>query len=315
MIPNTFKPMLVCNEEIDLSKVNYPMLASFKLDGIRCIFMDGKMLSRTLKPIPNKQLQVKFEPLKQYAKENHLILDGELYGHGLTFQEVTHFVMTEDLDDKKNLKKIGHSEVVPESLKFNCFDAIDLKAMAPQEKFSFEVRYKIVNELAKFNIVTVVKQLLVNSKEEVEALFEQALDEGYEGLILKKPSTWYKFGRTTFNSGEAYKVKPFKTFDAKIINIEERMENTSESYKNELGKSQKHNNKDAMIPTGIAGSFVVNFEGTEQKVNLTGTEEFRREVWVNRNKYIGKWIEFKGMTYGGVDKIRHPTFIRMRLDK
>jgi DNA ligase-1 len=187
--------------------------------------------------------------------------------------------------------------------------------MDPQNKFRFDTRYEIVNQLRKFPIAVVVEQNKVNSKEEVEQLFEKALTNGFEGLILKNPSTWYKFGRATVNEGAMYKVKPYRTFDAKIIDIEERMENTSESFTNELGKSQKHNNKEAMIPTGIAGSIIVEYNGETQKVALTGEESFRKQLWAAKSHYIGKWIEYKGMLIGSKDRVRHPTFVRFREDK
>jgi len=307
-----FRPMLAPNDEVDLDNIKYPILASTKLDGIRCIFMNGQMLSRSLKPIPNKQMQEKFKVLAEYSKKYNIILDGELYGEGMTFQEITHFIMTQDLDDSKNIKKVGHEEIIPEKLKFYCFDAVeDLKFDVP-----FETRLQEVDEMCYYaELVEVVEQKAVHSKEAVMEYFEEVLGDGYEGLILKSYDSRYKFGRCTMNEGTMYKVKPYRTFDAQIIDIEERYLNTSESYINELGKSQKHNNKEAMIPTGIAGSFVVDYEGQKQKVALTGTEEFRREVWKNRKQYIGKWIEFKGMLIGVKDCVRHPTFVRWRNDK
>lgn len=306
-----FKPMLICNEEIDLEKIKYPMLMSTKLDGIRCIFKEGKMLSRSFKPIPNKQLQEKFQSLKDFTKFNKIILDGEIYGIGLTFQEITHYCMTEDLNDIKNIKKVGKKESIPESLKFFCFDCI-IDNNSSQEFIS---RYNYLKSMSHLLQNTfIVEQIEVNNAKEVLEQFEKVLEKGYEGLVLKSALSHYKYGRTTFNENSAYKVKPYKTFDAKIIEIEERFENTSESFKNELGKSQKHSYKDAMIPTGIAGAFIVDYEGQKQKVVLSGPEDFRRGVWINRTFYIGKWIEYKGMLIGSKDKVRHPVFLRMRHD-
>jgi len=296
-----FKPMLCPNEKVDLSKINYPMLASTKLDGIRTIFKDGHMLSRSLKEIPNKQLQKKFQNLKDYSKKHNIILDGELYGIKMSFQEITHFVMSHDLDEE--------GEELPEKLKFFAFDCITSSQETP-----FSSRYDNIRTIKEENLV-IIKQKLVKSKEEVEAMFEEVLEEGFEGLILKSQDSKYKFGRATFNSGDAYKVKPFLSFDSKIIAIEERMENTGESFKNELGKSEKHHFKENLKPTGIAASFIVMYEGQEQKVNITGDESFRREIWKHKNNYIGKTIEYKGMLVGSKDKVRHPVFLRFRSDK
>jgi DNA ligase-1 len=294
-----FKPMLCPNEKVDLSSINYPLLASTKLDGIRCIFMDGRMVSRTLKEIPNKQLQEKMQKLKDYSREHKVILDGEIYGIGMKFQAIMHFVMTEDLE----------SEELPDGLKFFCFDAIPNN---PEE--SFISRSNFIKNLKLDNLV-VVKQYEVYSKEDVEAMFNVALDGGYEGLVLKSLTGNYKFGRATIKSGDAYKVKPFLTFDGKIIGVEERFENTSDSYTDELGHSKKHDLKYCKKSTGIAGVFVVMCDGREEKVVITGEEAFRREVWENQNNYIGKWIAFKGMVVGSKDKLRHTVFIRMREGK
>ena len=61
-------------ETPDLDNLQYPVYVTPKLDGIRCLFKDGVALSRTLKPIPNKSIQVW---AKQYAKVLEG-MDGEL---------------------------------------------------------------------------------------------------------------------------------------------------------------------------------------------------------------------------------------------
>jgi len=41
----------------------------------------------------------------------------------------------------------------------------------------------------------------------------------------------------------------------------------------------------------------------------------KEEVWKNKEKYIGRIIEYKGMLVGAKDVPRHPTFVRFREDK
>ena len=51
---STFKPLLSAKaDRADLGRLSYPLLASPKLDGIRAVVLDGQLVSRTLKPIPN----------------------------------------------------------------------------------------------------------------------------------------------------------------------------------------------------------------------------------------------------------------------
>ena len=50
-----FRPMLAAKADPD--KISYPVLAQPKLDGIRAAVVGGMLLSRTLKPIPNREIQ------------------------------------------------------------------------------------------------------------------------------------------------------------------------------------------------------------------------------------------------------------------
>ena len=45
------------------------------------------------------------------------------------------------------------------------------------------------------------------------------------------------------------------------------------------------------------------------------TDEEKEEVWKNKESYIGRYIQYKGMLVGAKDVPRHPTFERFRNDK
>jgi DNA ligase-1 len=161
----------------------------------------------------------------------------------------------------------------------------------------------------------VISQDLVESLEDVDALFERNIDTGYEGVILRDINGPYKFGRSTVKEGYMLKVKPFHTWDSPVLDILERFENLNESQTNELGQSFKRNTKADKAGTGLASALVTEYEGHPIKVVLTGDEDFRREIWENKESYIGKLFEWKGMIVGAKDVPRHPNFIRWREDK
>lgn len=299
-----FQPMLYPNDAVDVSVINRPMMASYKLDGIRCIFTpDGRMLSRSFKPIQNVRLQKKFDYLKVYCKENNTYLDGEIYGHGMTFQEITHFVMTKDT---------GFEEI-PEALQFNAFDVItddNLNDKAID-------RYNILKDI-KSRIFTckpdlhVVAQQLVETPGSIENLMANALDDGYEGLILKAPDSPYKAGRVTTRSGMGYKFKPYQTWDATIIDVEQGTkvkDNVARTF-DSWGYSQTSGKKGDRELVDKACAVKVLYEGKELWVSLAMPDEQKQEVWLNRDKYIGKSIEYKGMLVGAKDVPRHPVFLR-----
>lgn len=305
MKDNKFKPVLAPNESVDLSTVKYPLLASHKLDGIRCLILKGEILSRSLKPIQNKQLKERLEPLRKLSEDNDIILDGEIYSPELSFQEITHFVMTQDLED----------EVLPTHLKFFCFDMIT--AVGAEEWF--ELRLDHAEGLISLyqDIATVVNHTKVNSKEEVENLFEKALEYGCEGLMLRNPEGKYKYGRGTIKEGLIYKVKPFVTFDAQITDVVQSTEvrEGAEKKINELGRSVTSKKKDDRVLIEKASAFWVLYEGKPLKVTLAMTDEEKSRVWATRTQQIGKWIEYKGMLIGSKDLPRHPVMLRYREDK
>ena len=65
-----FKPLLAC--EVPLEQVRLPVYVSTKLDGIRCVIIDGVAYSRSLKPIRNKYIQ------SVIGNEKYNGFDGEL---------------------------------------------------------------------------------------------------------------------------------------------------------------------------------------------------------------------------------------------
>lgn len=295
-----FKPMLAPNQVIDIKTLKYPLLVSYKLDGIRCIFKDGQMFSRALKQFPNIQLKDRFRHIAKYTLETGLVFDGELLAKSITFNELSG--ITRQLD--KNL---------PDDLFFYCFDCvIDNNFDAP-----FKHRIGWIKRLDMTNYAKILPQTLVKDSIGINLLYANALAWGCDGLILRDPNGKYKFGRGTIREGLIYKIKPFQTFDAKIIGIIQATEvrEGAEKKINELGRSVTSKKKDDRVLIEKAAAFIVMYEGKELKVTIAMTDEEKEEVWKNQSKYLGRRIEYKGMLVGAKDLPRHPVYIRMRDDK
>jgi DNA ligase-1 len=299
----TFKPMLAPNEKVDIKNLAYPLLVSYKLDGIRCIFKDGQMYSRALKQFPNVQLRKRFEYLAKLSKEKNIILDGELLAKSLTFNELSG--ITRQLDKE-----------LPDDLYFYCFDCIkDEKIDVP---FNSRTNIAIINlPLEKYT--KLLKQNYIKSPEEIELLYKEALDWGCDGLILRSPEGRYKFGRGTIKEALIYKLKPFQTFDAKIIGVIQGTEvrEGAEKKINELGRSVTSKKIADRVLIEKAAAFIVIYEGKELKVTIAETDLVKENIWKNQEDYIGKWIEYKAMKVGMKEDglPRHPTTIRFRTDK
>ncbi len=310
-----FKPFLAPNESVDLNNTNYPILASYKLDGYRCIFYKGEILTRSLKQVQNKQLREKFEPIRKYTEDNNCILDGEVYSHKLTFQELNKFFMSEDLESKRSIKRYGKVLTLPVHVKFYAFDCIIDDNL--EEEF-FKRCLKLHKIIDKFkDISEYVTQTDLYKKENIELIFDKALENGYEGLILKDPNGRYKCGRGTIKEGLIYKVKPFVTFDAEILHVVQATEVDPNAEKkiNELGRSVTSKKKGDRVLINKASAFEVEYEGKRLKVVIAMTDEEKEAIWAKKSTYIGRTIEYKGMMIGSKDVPRHPVMIRFREDK
>lgn len=300
-----FSPMLFPNESVGFEAINKPYMASIKLDGIRCIFKNGEMLSRSFKPIENKQLNERFVSMKALSLETGIIYDGELYSTELNFQELMHYVRTEDLSID--------GEDLPKSIMFYCFDALDMNkldstAIERSDTLCFELNSKSIP------FVSVIPQNIISTPEEVKSLFEDAVENGFEGLILKAPDSLYKFGRITAKSGNGYKFKPYRTYDGIIIGVEQAtvVDPTAERKLNELGYHKTSQKKDDRIPIEKASAFIVKYGSEVVKVTLAMTDEEKEKVWKERESLDGKWVEYKGMDVGAKNVPRHPVFLRYR---
>lgn len=162
-----------------------------------------------------------------------------------------------------------------------------------------------------------VKNELLTTIDGVRLCYQRALEWGCDGLILRDPMGHYKFGRGTLKEGLIYKLKPYVTFDAKIIGVIQGTKVNSKINKktNELGYSVTSNKKGDRVLVDKACDFVVMHQGRELKVMIAMTDIEKKEVWKNRENYIGKYIEYKGLTIGIKDLPRHPVFLSFRDDK
>jgi DNA ligase-1 len=101
-----------------LDTISYPVLASPKYDGIRCVIRDGRALTRKLKQIPNVHVRGTLEALGARASG----LDGELMlPYPASFQAVSSAVM-------------AHEDEPPADWFFVVFDCLCEEALPFRER-------------------------------------------------------------------------------------------------------------------------------------------------------------------------------------
>lgn len=305
MVNKPFSPMLAPNQQPNLDELVYSLIASHKIDGIRMIVKDGKLLTRSLKPIMNANLQKRFSFLAEWSQKNNTILDGELYSPSISFPDLSGMCR-------------GFENELIDDLKFYCFDRI-ISENFDEPYNKREKGIQPILDLFNPEFITKVKSYVVNNAQEVKDLFEKVIADKFEGLILRSLDGRYKFSRATLKEGLIFKVKPFVTFDAKITGVEQSTEVNEDAEKkiNELGRSVTSKKKDDRHTILKASAFWVEYEGKPLKVTLAMTDDEKIDVWINRAGLIGKTIEYKGMKIGMKDGgvPRHPVMIRFREDK
>jgi len=301
------------------------LLISIKLDGCRLLIKQGKIVTRSLKSLVNKQLNEKFEPLRKYTEEKNIIIDGEVFAPNIPFQFIVSCFMTENYNTKQAIKKwdemckehnfFSTREEVFNKLKFYCFDY--LHPESPDIPFKDRIiKASLVSEQFP-KLMELLEHKEVHYKKEIEDYFQKALEEGYEGLILRNPNGRYKFNRCTIKENIAFKLKPWVTEDAKIIDIVQATQVNKDIEKTitELGRSRTSKRQEDRHNINKAQGFVVDFHGKELIVPIAMTDKMKKYIWLHQNEYVNKFIEFKYMNVGMKDLPRIPKFIRIREDK
>jgi DNA ligase-1 len=325
MKEKNFKPQLIANDEIDINQLSYPLLISTKMDGIRMVVKDGQILTRSLKQLPNKQLREKFEDIRTFTEVQNVLLDGEVFAPYIPFQFIVSTVMTEDCFTKQSIKKweelckehnfyITREDVISK-LKFYCFDSIENENNGAS--FLQRSHFAKLCAMRFMEIMFPVEQLLVNNADEVEKAFDLVLEEGFEGLIIRNPMSPYKYGRTRISENNSFKLKPWKTEDARIIGFVQATEVNDDAEKTitELGNSRTSKKQEDRHNIEKASGFIVYFNGKELTVPIAMTDSQKEYIWLHQEEYLGQWIEYRYMTVGMKDLPRIPKFIRMRQDR
>lgn len=289
-----FKPMLASPIE-DTKILKYPVYASIKYDGIRATMQNGKLVSRTLKPIPNENVQKMFAHLPEG-------IDGELMFGDPADKHV--FSLTTSI-------VMSHSKQAA-GVKFYVFD------MFGPEKFEHRAAdcYTVVFDLDDENVEN-VHQKLVTSEAELLKYESAVLDRGFEGIIVRSMDGPYKQGRSSLKQGWLLKLKRFIDAEAKILGFYEEMENTNEATTNLLGRTERSSKKEGMVGKNTLGGFDVigingQFKDVEFSVGSGLTADQKKQYWNERKKLAGKILKYKYFPIGVKDKPRLPIFLGFR---
>lgn len=289
-----FKPLLAA--KADLDKVKFPVLASPKLDGIRCLVYGGVAVTRSLKPIKNKIIA------EALSKPEYEGFDGEI----MTYAPAESGGAMEEFNTVQS--KVMSADADPGVWKFVVFDD-HASAGGYSERLT-----ALLNRAKGAPFMDVLEQAIVHNREELNEVVDGHVSQGFEGTMIRDPSGIYKHGRSTANEGTLLKIKAFEDDEATIIGTVELMRNRNEARTNALGHTERSSHAENKEPAGILGTLRVEWRGKEFELGTGFTQADREQMWRDREQLIGKLVTFKYQQVSHLGVPRFPVFLGLRRD-
>ncbi len=183
--------MLAVDYYDEIDRLVFPVIAQPKLNGVRAKW------DHRFKLLISRQGKVwdvrKLPHLYSFLSTNYpnISLDGELYCHGMSFQDICSRVSINSV--------IPHKDV--ESIKLHVFDIIDPHLTVQERIASLQDIYPHTPTSWR-----------LSARNQVEKTLSTCTGLGYEGIMLRQLGTPYVAGRTSY----LIKVKPLQTEQAVI---------------------------------------------------------------------------------------------------
>jgi len=274
----SIKPMLAIEMEERL--VKFPAFVQPKLDGIRCIIY----LHHNKIIFQSRQNKL-FEPFTHLLPElekifnlyPHLILDGELYCHGLGFESVTSMVRR---------AKTRHPDV--DKINYIIYDCLyDYVSNESYMNRISSISKMCMNSVeGKENKVFFIETIEVTTMKHIEDAHTHYTNAGYEGIMIRTNGP-YKHGR----SKDLLKYKKFKDSEFLVVG---HTEGTG-----------------AHAGTAI---FVCQTNSNTFHVVMNGPLEKRREMLTHVGDYYGKFLTVKYQELSADGIPRFPIGLGFRID-
>ncbi len=249
-----------------------PYLIQPKYDGIRCraVPQNGKVIllsseEHIITSVPH--INEALEKMELNAE-----VDGELYRHGLAFEEITSITSR-----KVNL----HPD--HENIHFYVFDVIDDRSQLDRIR-----AIEALKDLSPF--VEVAPLWACSTLNQVLKVYEKLIKKGFEGIIIRNREAEYQRTRSRF----IMKFKPRKEDEYVVLGSKEEID-IYDKPKGRLGA--------LICDSGNNGTFDVGsgFDDDE-----------RNELWKNREALVGKIAKVKYQNLSSKKgKPRFPIFVEL----
>jgi len=304
------KPMLA--SDADLDKIQVPCMVQPKIDGVRALVQGGRLLGRSGKPFPNSQLNDMFRHFEG--------LDGEL---------ACGPVNQPNLCQRTTSVVMSHQHADTRLVQLWAFDLLNEDTIYLPYARRYECLSKLVRSMGNPTIGLVPSYDEYN-QDNIPIMHGKAIEQGYEGLILRSPTRQHKQGRSTVNEAGLLRVKLFADAEARVVRVIEGQHNANELEETPHGYAERSTHAENMVPNGMVGALectlledIFNAKGDllfAKGASITvaaGKMSHDERVYYFQNPHAiaGKVIKFQHFPHGVKDKPRFPTFQSIRAEE
>jgi len=198
------KPMLAHSYHDNPAKLQFPCFIQPKLDGVRCLAFINKQGEVRLFSRQSKEFLILghiVEALQALGLRN-VILDGELYSHDISFQQI--------ISGAKRDEKGAFTE----KIEYHVYDLINDARYANR----YSTLYDMIPSGKRIGTVQHVPTLYAKAKPDLHSLHKKLTGEGYEGIILRNELGLYTPDK---RSHDLLKYKVYQSAEFQIVGVEE----------------------------------------------------------------------------------------------
>jgi DNA ligase-1 len=247
-----------------------------KLDGHRCLSKNGLMYSRNGKPINLPHIA------EALALLGDVHLDGELYCHGISLQEIGSLIK----DPREESAVIEYH--IYDMVAGDQFSDRYARVAAILGQTPYQVTHSTVSSPLKL-----VSTVRVDSLEGAKHLHQQYLEQGYEGSIVRHGDSGYLDGK---RSTGLLKIKDMEDHEYTVTGYEE---GTPYEIRDEDGVVTGY----LRVPVWVMD--VGDGTGRTFKATAHGTKDQKNAQWEARDSYVGQRnvVRHFGFTPDGIPNL------------
>jgi DNA ligase-1 len=277
--PTMIDCMLANKWEDKKDTVKWPVWTQPKLDGIRCLATVNGLFSRngkTFSATPHISNALE----KFFDKHPDVILDGELYCDKFAndFNKICSLV-------KKTKPTPEDLKEAAKTIEYHVYDMVDTAKLF-EDRVEWLIKKLFTGDVLAFGKIKPVLTKCVQSNDELDCMYAEFLDAGYEGQMVRINGV-YEQKRSKF----LLKRKEFQDGEYKILEVCEGTGNR----------------------TGMAGWMVLeNTNKTTFKSNIKGPRTFLKQLLDEKKHLVEQYatVQYFQLTPDGVPRFPYVISIR-----